>query len=149
MSWSFRSSNHTTDFSINKVTLNAGEGGRFRSTSDFTDGDFDGWRLYFKSGNYAKISQSTRTGTQINLILDNLPANELKNIETGVEIIQELVITPDSEDIIIKAIAPDSENTDLPLQIFQSNINKGYLKLSLSVYKDNAKYELEYRYKKF
>lgn len=143
MAWGMRSSNWTFDSSVNRVTIIGGLGGVFKDTSDFSDGDFDGFRLYFKSGKYATIKQSSITATQINLILDSLDVDEL-----NVDLTQELHIVPNAEQIEI--IAETGDNSELPEQRFLFDINVGYVKLPLVAYADpNCTYVMKYRYKNF
>lgn len=146
--WGLRSSNWTFDASVNRVTIIGGLGGKFKTTSDFTDGDFDGWRLYSakyaSTGQYRTIKQSSVAGLQINLILDTLDADDL-----NADLNQELIIVPPVEQIELIARTPGGES-ELPEQRFLFPINQGYAKLQLVVYKDpTCQYELSYRYKNF
>lgn len=149
LGWSFRSTNWTAGFSLNRITLSGDMGGKFKVTTDFIDGDFDGWRLYFQSGSYVKIKQSIKDGTYINLTVDNLPSYELQDEVTGAKITQELVICPDAEEIEFEFTAPVSEGTELPSQKFRFNINERLGKCPILVYKDGGTYEIQYRYRTF
>ena len=94
LSWSFRSSNFTIDSKQYLLTLNSGEGGKFKATTDFTNGDFDGWRVYTADGNYVRVKQSTLSGSQINLTLDTL-------IPDSFNATTEVIVAPDAEEIEI------------------------------------------------
>lgn len=146
--WGMRSSNWTFDTSINRVTILGGLGGKFKTTADFTDGDFDGWRLYSAkyagTGQYRTIKQSSVTALQINLILDTLDADDF-----NADLTQELIIVPPVEEVELIAKAPGGES-ELPEQRFLFPVNQGYAKLQLVAYKDTTcQYELSYRYKNF
>jgi len=99
--WGFRSSNFTYDSSLRKLTMNAGEGGKFKSTGDFTTGDFDGWIVYEKEGVWRKIVTSTKTGSDINLFLDVLDP------EDNYTPTDDIVVVPDVEEVEFK-FGPDA-----------------------------------------
>jgi hypothetical protein len=102
--WGFRSSNFTYDTSLRKLTINAGLGGRFKSTSDFTTGDFNGWLVYDEKGVWRKIISSTKTGADINLFLDILNPSDAYGAG------REIVIVPDVEEIEFQ-FGPNSTGT--------------------------------------
>ena len=142
LSWSFRSSNWTIDSSINRVTLIAGEGGKFKSTTDFTDGDFDGWRLYAKDGSYSTIRQSTLSATQINLILDTLDPDKFADTT------QQLIVAPNADEIELIFAADPDDLTDLMDRRVTFHINNGSVIIPLNVYKSPfCLYNVKYRYK--
>jgi len=143
MGWAFRSSTFSVDPETNKVTLNAGEGGRFKSTSDFADHDFDGFRLYTKDGSYSLIKSSLKTGTDIKLILDTLDYKKYNGIT------QELLVTPDAEEIEFSfSINPTPTDAELPENIFTFKINERIGKCWLLVYHATAaSYNVKYRFK--
>ena len=93
LGWGFRSSNFTYDSSLRKLTINAGSGGRFKSTADFTTGDFDGWLVYDRAGVWRKIISSTISGSDINLFLDILDPSD------AYEVTDTVAIVPDAEEI--------------------------------------------------
>lgn len=144
LNWGFRSSNWTFDSSINRVTLIGGLGGKYKSTADFVDGDFDGWRLYTKNGKYKIVKQSSVVALQINLILDSLDPDDF------VDTTQELRVVPNCEEVEIIAETPVGIVTDLPKQIFSFPVNQGEIKISLLVYSSpSSQYVIKYRYKSF
>jgi hypothetical protein len=142
IAWTFRSSNWTIDSSTNRVTLIAGEGGLFKDTTYFTDGDFDGWRLYTKDGSYAVIRQSTKAATQINLILDVLDPD--KFIDTT----QQLIVAPNADEIELVFDADPADATNLMARRVTYHINNGVVIVPVVVYKTpSASYNVKYRYK--
>lgn len=145
IAWAFRSSNWTSDSSANRVTLIGGLGGKFKSTSNFTNGDFDGWRLYFKSGKYAIVKQSTIVATQINLILDQLNPDEL--IDTA----QQLIVAPNAESIqlVFTSDSQDSDENTLGDKIVECPINQEFAVVALTCFDSASYYNVKYAYKNF
>lgn len=142
ISWVFRSSNWTIDTSINRVTLVAGEGGKFKTTQDFTNGDFDGWRLYTKNGQYSLIRTSSLSGSQINLNLDSLDFADYADAA------QQLIVAPNVDGIIIHAIPDAADSQETPESYWAFPINIPLAKLPLTVYKNNnCSYVIKYKYK--
>jgi len=143
LAWGMRSSNWTIDSSTNRVTIIGGNGGKYKSTADFTDGDFDGWRIYTKSGKYSTVKQSSISALQINLILDTL------NVDEYTDTTQEIHVVPPVEKIEIIAKVPAGQST-LTEKRFEFNINEGEVKILLPVYASTAcQYVISYRYKNF
>jgi hypothetical protein len=152
LAWAFTASAFSVNLKLNKITINAGSGGLFKPTtffSDFTIGDFDGWRLYVDSGKYYKITSSAQVASTIELIMESLDAVDFfSDIDSVVSITQNLIITPDVEEIeVICTPDPVSTNT-----IVQKNItfpiNSSYGKIPLNVYDSiNTLYNIKYRYK--
>lgn len=145
IAWTFRSSNWTIDSSANRVTLIAGEGGKFKDTSDFTDGDFDGWRLYTKDGKYSVIKQSSLSATQINLILDSIDVDRFEDTT------QQLIVAPNAEEIVIISTgdSADSDGIDLGDQKDAFPINLEFVEIPLVVFENPAYYNIKYAYKNF
>ena len=144
LGWGFRSNNWTINSNLNRVTINAGNGGVFKTTSQFTNGDFDGWRLYSEqTGKLHIIVSSVKTGNQINLELESLDPDDF------IDITKEVSIVPNSEEIEIKFIKDPSENSvDLNDQVFTYNIRDGFAEIPVLVYSQSgASYIVEYRYK--
>lgn len=141
--FAFRSSNWTIDSSVNRVTLIGGGGGKFKSTADFTDGDFDGWRVWTANGKYKIVKQSSISALQINLILDSLDPDDF------IDTTQQLIISPNCEEVHIVAKTPVGES-DLTEGTFACPTNVGVAGLLLPVYKSGAcQYEISYYYKNF
>ena len=99
IAWGYRTSNWSIDTTQNTITINSGLGGILKENdlTEFSNGYFDGWRIYTNSGTYFRIVSSTKTGTQLNLKLDFLDYSEFSNGKF------ELHIVPDVEEIEIKA----------------------------------------------
>lgn len=83
------SSTHNSGEGIIAVT--SGSGGVFKSTKDFTDGDFDGWRYFYEDGSYSQIYSSVKQGDIILLFVDYAKTTSGNG----------LYICPDAEDIEI------------------------------------------------
>lgn len=145
IAWTFRSANWTIDSSINRVTLIAGNGGKFKTTSNFTDGDFDGWRLYTEDGTYYTIKQSSLSASQINLYLDTLDIDKFANTT------QQLLVTPNAEaiEIVFTGVSQDSDGIDLGDQKLSFPINQEFAVVPLLVFESPANYEVRYAYKNF
>ncbi|HPI18725.1 MAG TPA: hypothetical protein PKY56_00005, partial [Candidatus Kapabacteria bacterium] len=141
--WVFRSSNWIVDTSLNLVTLNSGSGGRYKNTSLFNDGDFNGWRLYVPDGTYYKIYQSVKSGTAINLYLETLDYSKFSTYAS-----QELIITPNAEQIEFKFLPDPTEASEIPTQSFLFNINESIGKCPLLVYTETGcLYNVSFRFK--
>lgn len=94
LAYTFRttSGNWHTNEGTNIISITSGIGGKFKTNNDFTDGDFDGWRLYREDGSYDRITSSINNGGTINLQLDRL-------VNTNYDANQTLLVTPDAEEI--------------------------------------------------
>lgn len=144
LAWAFRSTNWTINTSINQVTINGGQGGKYKSTIDFSNGDFDGWRIYTKDGSFSVIRQSSISGTQINLILDTL------NADLYSDTTQQLLVTPNAESIDLSFTANPGDTDILPNQVVSFPINIDVARIPLIVYKSpTCSYNIKYRYKTF
>ena len=98
--WGFRSlsGNWVANVSNNKAIINAGNGGIFASVSDFTTGDFNGWRCYFvNTGKFANVVTSVLVTGTIEL---NLDYYDPSFATTG-----DLIVVPNAEEIEITAAA--------------------------------------------
>jgi hypothetical protein len=145
--WGYRSNNWSVDTTQNLITINSGLGGILKENdlTNFTNNDFDGWRLYVKSGKYFKITSSTKSGTQLNLRLDYLDFKEFVQNEF-------ITIVPDVEEIEIKASYDAADGINYVIEetftfpIFFSG-GKCYVRIVSST--DSYKYNFTYRYKTF
>lgn len=72
LAFGFRFSSFTIDTSSKRLSILIGNGGVYKDTSFFQNGDFTGWRLYSKNGKFQTIIDSIKTGTQIVITLDVL-----------------------------------------------------------------------------
>jgi hypothetical protein len=142
VAWGFRSSNWTFDSTANRVTLIGGQGGLFKDTSYFANGNFDGWRLYTKDGSYAIIKQSSVSALQINLILDTLDPDKFADAA------QQLVVVPNADSI--ELIFESTTTNEIGDKRVQFPINNGLVSVPLFVYADpTALYTVKYRYISF
>lgn len=142
--WAFSSDNWTINTNTNLVTLNSGSGGKFLTTSDFTNGDFDGWRLYLKDGSYLNISASSRSGSQINLTVDVLDSSKFTDTT------YKLTVAPNVEEIEL-FFAKDVTNTELiNWERYVYPINQYSAQIPLTVFSaPTCDYGFRYRYKHF
>lgn len=143
VAWGFRSSNWTIDSSANRLTLIAGQGGVFKDTSYFTDGDFDGWRVYAKDGSYSVVRQSSLSATQINLLLDTLDPD--KYADTA----QELLVVPDCDEVELLLVAAPGDGIDLVERRVAFHVATGVGLVPLVAYQPISSYNFKYRYKAF
>ena len=97
LSFGFRSTNYSVNSSLNRITINSGRGGVFKNTEYFSDGDFDGWRVYSldlpNENSYFTVKSSTRDGSEINLKLSNLD-NDVLSSDNGATFSSEILIVP-------------------------------------------------------
>jgi hypothetical protein len=143
LAWSLRSSNWTIDSSTNRLTIIGGNGGKYKSTADFTNGSFDGWFVYTANGNKSIIRQSSIASLQINLILDSL------NPDDYIDTTQQIIICPPYEEIEV-IFTPPVANSQLTAKRFVSAINEGYGLFKLPVYSGGScQYLVTYRYKNY
>jgi len=71
--WKFNILAQNPNTATNSLSITNGKGGKFKSNSDFTSGDFNGWRLYYENGDYSNILDSYKnTDSSIYLQLDVL-----------------------------------------------------------------------------
>jgi hypothetical protein len=151
MSWGFRSNNWTIDSATNRVTIISGQGGKFKDTTYFVNGDFDGWRLYAKNNvgattysSYGIIKTSSKAGSQINLILDTLDPVVFSDTA------QELVVVPDAESIQLIFNPNPADATEITSKVFDFKINESYVRLNVPVYKiGSCSYNVAYKLSTF
>lgn len=136
--WGLRSSSFTSDPSTKKVTINAGEGGIFKSTTDFTNGDFNGWRMY-ANGKQHMIVNSTKTGSQIDLIIDSYDQDDITAAT-------EITIVPNADSISVRARNNSSNSNNKVETIREFPIASGVGVMKLIVYANPAPYYFEYSY---
>lgn len=152
LAWAFRSSTFTVNLKLNTITISSGSGGKFKTTnfsSLFTDGDFDGWRLYVKTGEYYKIKTSSLIASNIELVMENISSDKFfSDVNSTTIISQELVITPDAEEIEFICVADPASTNLIVDKKFTFPINEASGKIKLNVYSSTTTlYNLKYRYK--
>lgn len=101
LGWGFRAQSWTLNPSARTIEVNVGAGGRYEVTDDFTDGDFDGWRIYSSLG-YSRILTSRKIGTAIRLRLDVLVPGLFPTSEV-------LRIVPDAQQIEFRFTAQNGD----------------------------------------
>lgn len=144
VAWGLRSTNWSFNAKLNIVTFNTCEGGRYKpnDVSLFTNGDLDGWRLYSADGRYCHITSSSVSGSQLNFTLDSA------DLDYFTDTTQELLVTPNVEEIELIFTADVDVSTDLPDIRVTYPINTPFLKVPLLVYQDtDTLYNFQYRYK--
>ena len=152
LAWAFTAINFTVNLKLNKITISAGSGGKFKSNnfySVFNDGDFDGWRLYVSSGSYYKISSSLKVASTIELNLENLDGVDFfNNIDSTSSIVQNLIITPDADEIEFICTPNPSSNNIIANQVKKFNINNSNGKIALNVFAvTDTLYNIKYKYR--
>jgi hypothetical protein len=117
VAWGMRTQNWAVDSTRNIVTFfGSAMGGRFKTIDNFTDGDFDGWRLYVAGGKYSRVLSSIKQGQAINLTLDILDIDQYSS-DGGVTFNNQganadwLLATPNVEEIEIQLTPQGSSNT--------------------------------------
>lgn len=141
-SWGFRSDNWTIDTTLNTLTLAGGQGGKYKSTSDFVDGDFNGWRAYTKDGKYSIVKSSTKSGSQINLVLDSLDPDRFSDAT------QEITVVPNAE--AIQVFMTTGTANEVPDRVYEFPINEALKRMYVEVYASpNCDYNIKYRYRTF
>lgn len=142
LSWNFRSSNWTTDVNTNRITIIGGQGGKYKSTASFSNGDFDGWYVYAPNGKRSIVRQSSITSLQINLIVDSFDINDYPDPT------KQIVVCPPVE--VIEIIATPGTTNYMSEKRFEFDINEPYALLKLPVYKDTScQYTITYRYRNY
>jgi hypothetical protein len=157
IAWGMRSTNWAVDSSLNIVTLfGSSTGGSFKTIDDFTDGDFNGWRLYTSNGKYSKVVNSIKQGAAINCYLDHLDVDHF-SLDGGITFITDTVLIVPDADAVELTFIPEKEinvvddvfNVD-DNDKFIFNINTPIAHCLPTVYKDDkCKYIVLYRYKAF
>lgn len=151
LSWGFRSSNWAVNSATNTLTLSSGLGGKYKSITDFTNGDFDGWRLYYQNGSYSRIVTSVKQGNAINLVLDHLEVNDL-SVDGGntFETTQTVIAVPDTEEVEIFFQSATGSSTDISLvdRSFVFPVKELFGICNVLVYDPTeSTYNIFYRYK--
>lgn len=109
VSWGMRATSWTINPNTNVVTLfGDATGGKYKNSSYFNNGDFDGWRIYTENGKHARVVSSSKSGLNINLVLDVLDPDSFINSDgsvitsfTGNGNPQTIFVCPNAESINI------------------------------------------------
>jgi len=154
LAWGFRSGNWGVNSNQNILTLNGGIGGRFTAISSFTNGDFDGWRVYTqKNGLYSKILSSTKVGSSINLVLDILDVDNYSP-DGGTTLDSAsgyyILVVPDCDEVDILFTPNPGDNRSYMQKMFTFPVNTMVAKCEVTVYNTpTVLYNVQYRYKSF
>lgn len=148
VAWGMRTQNWSIDVGKNIVTFfGSAQGGVYKDLSHFTDGDFDGWRLYNPKGTYSIVTSSIKQGQAINLTLDTLDVDSFSNDggvsfnNSGVDA-EWLIVVPNAEQIEIICVAQGVDNSN---KSFTFPINTLVGKCSLEVFSTQSYYNFKYR----
>ena len=149
VAWGFRSTSWSVNAESNVVTLSSGKGGFYKSVNDFSDGDFNGWRLYAQNGTYSRVISSTRQGNAIDLKVDVLDINSFSQ-DGGQTFFSDyyVFVTPNAEAIEL-TFTPNPDD-DVPTQEvkYEFDINKLTGVCKVLAYQDPfSHYRLSYRYR--
>lgn len=152
VAWAFKATAFSVNLKLNTITIGAGSGGKFKTSNfstEFTDGDFDGWRVYVSKGTYYKVQSSSKVASNIELIMENLSSNSFfSDFDSTTSITQQLIITPDVEEIEIIATADPAAASPINTKRFSFPINEAFGRIFLNVYATSGTlYNLKYRYK--
>lgn len=117
LDWKFKVTSKTIDRINSQMTVTAGSGGAFKSVADFTNGDFDGWRLYYNnSGEYSTILSSVLSSGNILLTFDSIPQAIGSNLFTTELNNEGIYICPNAEEIEISYSIPLSDTATINLK---------------------------------
>jgi hypothetical protein len=138
--WGFRSDNWTTDPILNRLTLIGGNGGTFKSTATFVDGQFDGWRVYAADGTFTRVLSSQKTGTQINLTLEVLNPDKYTVGDL-------LTVVPDCEEVEVHFShdTDDNDKSTLLDKVYTFPVQAGVGRCDVLVPADRYYYVMQYR----
>lgn len=96
--WGLRTENHTASAVLRQITISNGEGGIFKKDdiiTPFSNGDFNGWRIYFKNGKYSIIIDSIIDAGAIKITLDKFDPSDYSASD-------QLFVCPDVEEVILR-----------------------------------------------
>lgn len=139
VSWAFKSESWTYNTSLRKVSISSGKGGSYKDSSFFTNGDFDGFRLYI-NGKRHNILQSQLNGSDIDVFLQSLNPDDFS--QGG-----ELRIVPDCDYINVFCRSEPTDGNKLVSRVGTFNVSLGTGKLFLTAYKSpTSLYNVKYSY---
>lgn len=148
--WGMRSTNWSIDSSQNILTISSGLGGKFKTVSGFTDGDFDGWRVYTGNGKYSYVISSVQAAGAIRLTLDHLDVDNYSSDGGTTLISQEVHVVPNCETVEFYAASDPTDNAPSVNRYFAFPVNDAVGILDLEVFKsESVLYNIKYRYKSF
>lgn len=153
IAWGMRSQNWAVDSSKNIVTLfGSATGGKFKTVDDFTNGDFDGWRIYTRNGNYSRVSSSIKQGQAINLTLDVLDVDNYSD-DGGITFNNQgvdsdwVLVVPDCEEVEI-LFTPQLDENNNTTKLFTFPVNALIARCDIEVYLNpTCLFNVKYRYR--
>lgn len=133
--WTLDAPNRAITFSTG--TLDAG---KYKSTSQFSDDELNGWRVYFKDGSYAEVVDSEKQGTAIKCTLKEVNPTKLTTGDI-------ITCVPASDQVEIKATSDGGTIPSIDEQhLFDTSAGFGLLELTVA--EQLYKYQIWYRYHK-
>lgn len=131
--WTLDAPNRAITFSTG--TLDAG---KYKSTSQFSDDELNGWRVYFKDGSYSEIYDSEKQGTAIKCTLKEV---DPKKLSIG----DEIVVVPSVDRVELRGRSSNNSISNIhKTQSFE--VSNGFGVLELAVPETTYSYIIEYRY---
>lgn len=128
----------TLDAPNRAITFSTGDldAGKYKSTSQFVDGDLDGWRIYYRDGSYSTIYLSEKQGTAIKCTVNEVDPSKLGG---------ELRVVPAVDTVEIRNRS--THNTiSVAETIVSFEASDGFGVIPLVVPGDTHKYIIDYRY---
>lgn len=150
--YGIRSLNFSIDTSQQLLTILGGSGGGIiKDTTDFIDGQLDGYIVYTKDGGSSRVLSSVKQGQSINLFLDSLIIDSYSS-DGGVTFIdQALSIVPPFDTFHVKfeglTFEGGTHYRDCDIKVSEL-IKEGYIDLKLPVYADPCYYRFFYYFSK-
>ena len=130
----------TLDAPNRAITFSTGDldAGKFKSTSQFSDNDLNGWRIYYKDGSYSTIHLSEKQGTAIKCTVKEVDPSKLTTGDI-------LRVVPSVDQVELRA---RSSFNSIPVAHVTKAIeaSNGVGTLELVVPQSTYVYVIEYRY---
>ncbi len=136
VAWGFRTTSWTFNANDRRIHVSGGHGGRMKSSDQFEDGDFDGWRAYFENGSYALINQSLKSGRGFDLLLGHADARNFAG--------DNLRIMPDAEEVILEFL---ETGADVAGKSLSFPVNQPFARVAITVHGHGKAVYLRYRYR--
>lgn len=139
--WGIRSKVWTSDSEARTITFSGAiDGGKYKTTNQFSNDELNGWRVYFKNGSYGEIYDSAKVGSDIKCFIKTYDPDQLTSGD-------QLVVVPAVDTVELKAIGDGGTINVVNTQVaFPSS--DGYGQLKLPVPTSGYKYVIQYRYHK-
>jgi hypothetical protein len=135
--WSIDAASRAITFSSTDL-----EAGKYKSTSQFSDGELNGWRIYYKDGSFSEIANSEISGTAIKCTVKEVDPSKLTVNDV-------LVVTPAVGSIELRSISDGGEGTIPNIEkTFSYQASDGFGIMDLALPESTYSYIIEYRYVK-